>query len=378
METRRSPEPPVKFYKTIALSFIFITVILLGVVIFTTAKKASVTIMAKEDIKTVNLVINVEKEKKSEKAITGTVSSTPFEFSQTYYPINAKIIEGLAEGDIVIYNKSNAAQPLVKTTRFLTPNQILFRLVDNIVVPANGQITTKVRADAEGENYEIGPSQFSIPGLSADRQKFVYAESFQTMQGGTREIKVLTEDDLKAAEMDFKEKIKEAFLKNLTADNDTWHDQKIAVIAGQEITNNAEQGDQINEFQLSSKNDMVYVLYNREELADILNKEISSKIDPAAEKILSSSKEPQVSLLSFDLDKNTAQLSVNQDITVTLDANSEKLSAQNFCGKNKDEIERYALGLPHAAGVETKITPQWSRTAPGVPGKIKIVVKSIR
>jgi|GEM_PF-470980 len=378
METRPMPEPPVKLYKTIALSFLIITIILLGVVIFTTTKKATITVMAKEDTKNVNLVVNVERQRQSTKAVTGTVSSTPFDFSQTYYPTNAKIIDGVAEGEVIIYNKSNTEQPLVKTTRLLTPNNVLFRIKNNVTVPANGQITASVYADTIGKQNEIGPSQFIIPGLKPERQKMVYAESIKPMVGGSHEIKVLTEDDLQAAEKDFKEKTKEAFLKNLTANNDNWYNQKIATVTDQKITNSAKVGDEVSEFKLSSKNNIVYLMYNQEELADIVSKELTNKIDMTAEKVLSSSKEPQVSLMSYDLAQGTAQLSITQDITVTLDANSEKLATQNFTGKSKDEIERYVLGLPHAAGVEIKISPQWSRSAPSVPDKIKVIVKSIQ
>ncbi len=377
METRPAPEPPVKFYKTIALSFLVITLFLLSVVIFTTTKKANITIIAKEDTKNVNLIVNVTTQT-DDKSITGMVSSTIFTFSQAYYPTNAKPIDGIAEGQVTIYNKSNTEQPLVKTTRLLTSNNILFRLKDNVTAPANGQITANVYADEAGSAGDIGPAEFTIPGLKPERQKVVYAESTTAMAGGSRSIKVLTENDLEDAKKDFKNKIQEAFLKNLSSPDNGQYNQKIATIVQEELSVSNKPGDEVTEFTITGKNTFAYVFYNQEELNDLINKEISSKIDLSLEKILSTTQEPQVSLLSRGVAIDSAQLSVNQDILVTLDANSTKLSAQNFLSKKKDEIERYLLSLPHTSGVDIKISPQWSRTTPSVADKIKIVVKNIQ
>lgn len=377
MQTRPAPEPPVKFYKTIAISFLVITLVLLGVVIFTTTKKATITVMAKADDRSVNLVVSVLKQKDTNKAISGTVSSTIFSFSQTYFPASAKTVDGVAEGEIVIYNKTNVAQPLVKTTRFLTPTNILFRLKDTVLVPANGQITASVYADLAGKSGEITPSQFTIPGLHPDKQKWIYAENLKPMIGGVRQVKILTDEDIATAQTDFKQKITAEFLKQLNTASE-WFNQKTAMILKQAITNSNKAGDEVTEFQLTSVNTLAYVLYNDGELSDLVGKEINSKIDLTTEKITAATAQPEVSLLSADPTQGTAQLSVTQNVTATLDANSERLIPQNFTGKNKDEIERYLLGLPHAAGADIQISPAWSATAPNVSERIKVIVKSIQ
>ncbi len=81
-----------------------------------------------------------------------------------------------AQGTITIYdNYSAAPQELVATTRFLTPDGKLFRLVNNVTVPgakvANGAITPSslqatVVADQPGPAYNVGPvPKLSIPGF---------------------------------------------------------------------------------------------------------------------------------------------------------------------------------------------------------------------
>ena len=109
-ETRaKFSEPSVNFYRTIALSFLVITVGLLAVVVFVTSKKATITILAKEDTRSVNMTVSVNAGGGvlDENAIIGTVSSSIVGFSQKYFPTGSKTIEGLAGGEVIIYNKTN-------------------------------------------------------------------------------------------------------------------------------------------------------------------------------------------------------------------------------------------------------------------------------
>lgn len=371
LSTKQSPEPPVKFYRTVALSFLVITVALLGVVIFITSKKANITIVAKEDVKPLNLTVSVSAVRAGENTILGSVSSTLFRWTEKYSPTGNKTVPAVATGEVIIYNKANINQPLVKTTRLLTSSGVLFRLAEGIIVPAGGQIMAKIYADQPGASGEIGPSQFTVPGLSAERQKMVYAENVKPTAGGVKKIGVLTEDDLKAAKVDYTEKVKQAWGG---ADSG----QKITIIADQNVTANKKPGEEVTEFTLSGESTIVAVSYNQEEINALFNKELTDKIDPASEKVMSAKAEPTVTLVSYDLTAGTAQISVTKDVSVTLDANAEKLALTNFLGKKKDEIERYVLGLNHVTGVEVKFSPAWMLSAPTVPDRIKIIVKNIQ
>ncbi len=137
-------------------------------------------------------------------------------------------------------------------------------------------------------------------------------------------------------------------------------------------------GEEVTEFNLSGTSTVVVVYYNNEELKSLLDKESASHIDSSIEKVVSVSKEPQVTLGSYDLANQKAQLSVYQDALVTLDANAEKLAAVNFFGKTKDEIERYVFGLGHVVGVDVKFSPSWMRSAPSVTDKIQVIIKNVQ
>jgi len=377
MSTKMQPEPPVKFYKTIAITFLVLTIVLLGVVIFFTSKKTSIVIVAKSDNKNVNLSIDVSENKNVVNAITGIVTSTSFVLSETYYPTGNKTVDGTAVGDVILYNDSGFSQPLIKTTRLLTPEGILFRLTDDVTVPANGKISAKVYADKTGVTGDISPSSFIIPGLSEASQKLIYAKSTSKMSGGVRKVGVLTSDDLEAAKSNYASKVKKEYLDSLGKNTQTTMEQ-VLLVQTDSITSDKKTGEQVDGFTITGTSTIMVVYYNKSELQTIVNNDLSKKIDTTVEKLLSIGKEPQVNLASYNIANKTARLSVYQDVLVTLDADGNKLSASNFFGKNKDEIKRYVMGLSHVVGVDVKFSPSWMRKAPAVTDRIKVVVKNVK
>lgn len=373
-ETREPySQPSVGFYRTIALSFLVLTVVLLGVVVLITSKKASITIMAKEDTRSVNMNVKVASMADGKDSIAGSVSSTVINFSQKYFPTGSKTIEGTAGGEVTLFNKTAEAQTLVKTTRLLTPGGVLFRLSDKVTVPANGEIKAQVYADKEGKDSNVGPTSFTIPGLATDKQKVIYAQSAVAMDNAVRQVGILTDADVQGAQKDFEQKIKDQYVVSST---DAM--QKVVSVLNANPVVDKKVGDEVDGFSLSGTTTVVVVTYSKQSLSDLISGAVSSKVDGSLEKVLNITSDPKVAVASYDASSNSAQLSVNQDVMVTLDANAEKLSPQYFMGKTKDEIERYVFELDHVAGVQVDFTPGWSSKAPTVPDKIKIMVKDVK
>lgn len=377
-ETRAQfSEPSVNFYRTIALSFLVLTVVLLAVVVFITSKKATITILAKEDTRSVNLTVAVNSSsagKNSSGSINGSVSSEMVNFSQKYFPTGSKIIEGLAGGEVVLYNKTSESQVLVKTTRLLTDKGILFRLSDKVTVPANGEVVAVVYADKAGAESNIDPSKFTIPGLATDKQKVVYAQSLKTMDSGVRKVGILTDDDLKAAGKDFEQKLKDQYSSSTLDENI----RKVVSVLNVNPMSDKKIGEEVDGFTLSGTSTVVVVTYDKKSLDEVISNAVSSKIDNSLEKILTITNEPKVSVSAYDATSKSVQLAVSQDVMVTLDANAEKLSPQYFMDKSKNDIERYVFELNHVAGVEVNFSPSWIGKAPTVPDKIKVVVKNVK
>ena len=97
----------------------------------------------------------------------------------------------------MIYNKYSAeAQIFVKDTRFETPEGKIYRIDRAVTVPGMknsggqtvaGSVEATVYADKSGSEYNIGFSDFTIPGLKGGLkyEKF-YARSKTPMTGGMK------------------------------------------------------------------------------------------------------------------------------------------------------------------------------------------------
>jgi hypothetical protein len=126
-----------------------------------------------------------------------------------------------SRGRIVIYNAYSAEpQTLVKRTRFETPEGKVYRLLDGAVVPGlttksgqttPGSIEVAVEADQAGEEYNVGLTDFTIPGFkgTARYTKF-YGRSKTPMAGGvTSEKRVTARADVDALKTDLAAKLEE-------------------------------------------------------------------------------------------------------------------------------------------------------------------------
>lgn len=129
-----------------------------------------------------------------------------------------KEVNEKASGEITIYNNySSEPQVLIKNTRFQDKDGKVFRIRDSVTVPGKtgetpGSFQAKVLADSYGADYNIGPSDFTIPGLKGNvRYNYFYAKSAKAMTGGISGMRqVVAESDMAEARKVLEPKVTEA------------------------------------------------------------------------------------------------------------------------------------------------------------------------
>ncbi len=122
-----------------------------------------------------------------------------------------------AKGIITIVNTTSKSYTFVATTRFLTKDNVLFRMDKATVIPANGSVQTAVTADKPGPSGDIGPTEFTIPGLSQNLQPLIYGKSESAMTGGSSTAKAIAAVDLTAAKAKLTERLSAEGMKNFSA-----------------------------------------------------------------------------------------------------------------------------------------------------------------
>lgn len=136
-----------------------------------------------------------------------------------------------AKGTILVYNR-HSTEPLrlITNTRFETPDNKIFRLKESIVVPgytrgdngtiAPGVIQATVFADQPGEEYNIPPTTFTIPGFQGSPEfTNVTGESVESMQGGFNGPRfIIDEGELQTAQQSLQMELRNSLLARVDAE----------------------------------------------------------------------------------------------------------------------------------------------------------------
>ncbi|MFH2062852.1 MAG: hypothetical protein ABIJ46_01725 [bacterium] len=150
----------------------------------------------------VNLLVAADRpvQEGSLPTIVSRVIETDVQLQDTFAATGEAVSdEARSVGTITVVNDTSRAFHFVPSTRFLSEDGVLFRLKKAADVPADGTVDVEVYADETGPSGDIGPSRFTIPGLSADLQTGVYGRSGAEMTGGSGTVVAVSAEDLAAA-----------------------------------------------------------------------------------------------------------------------------------------------------------------------------------
>jgi len=376
--TTQYGRPAVRIYKRIALTFIGITLVLLGVVLAATIARARIVITAREVPVTAETKVNVAGETMTSETVRGTVITTTARGEGIGKPAGSgKTVEAQATGTVMLVNKRSVGQPLVATTRLLTPDGVLFRLRNGVVIPGNGELKdVPVYADQIGAASEIGPSNFTVPGLSASLQELVYAFSEKPMTGGLRVVRSVSPEDLDAAAAAVTENLVKNAIAGLADEVARSGYAGIAVDA-KEISRSAsvKPGDSTDSFTVSVALAVTAVLFDREKLANIGESALRANLGEDVELRSSNADTVEPTVQTADAATDTATLAVTFSGGAILNRQSPLLAKNRLVGLDADTIKAYLKSFESIADVEVSFSPFWVRRAPRLFDHIEITIR---
>lgn len=281
----------------------------------------------------------------------------------------------LAKGKIRVYNKSEKSITLIQKTRFLSDEGKQFRSLKAITIPAKGYLDgVEVVADGAGEEYNIGPSKFSVPGLAGtSRYLLIYAESLESMKGGfLGKTPQVSEDDLKNAERILLEKLsdlgKESLRKNVP-EGYVFLDEllKQEVLEKFPLT---KAGQELKSFIFKAKIKSVVLSFKKQDLEARAKEFVYSQIG-ADQKLVEESLNLNYSLKEKDLDKGK----VNLSLEISAKSYSQpdfQILKEKIKGKSAIEGEYLLEKEDEISKVKIKISPFWIKTVPQNTQRIEI------
>lgn len=367
--------------RKVILSFVVACLLIASLVFaYLFLPKALITIISKNEIKKFDLEAK------------GSISRTEVQTSELGIP--AKIIEKevsvsdpfnasgrknsssdtsqKSKGKVTIYNNySSDSQQLVATTRFLSTEGKLFRLVKGITVPGMsgsnpGSVEADVIADQPGDEYNINPSDFKIPGFegSPKYEKF-YAKSTSAMSGGGSNnsnsggVVIVSQSDLdnakKTEEAKLKNQLEEAVKSEMGSGYVFLSDASEKTISDSLSTSRVNEAASSFDYKASGK--IKAIVFSEKDL-----RQLAGDIYNEANKEKSASDYSLIKISygasSADFSSGTVSLKANIEIPVDVNVDWEAFK-KKLLGKNEDQIKEILKEYPQIEKINIDFWPEF-------------------
>jgi len=369
-------------------------VLVLGVYLFFKLPKADITIWPKLDVLSYQQTVTADK---TETIIDATKAIIPAQYFEVEKTIAQDFLatgnasnEGQATGKITIYNKYDPPMPFTfkAGTHFMSDSGKLFIAPLKINIPAAkksgskitpGTVVVDIQAVEGGTDYNIAPSNFSIPGLKGTAYYYsVSAASTADMTGGyAGKVKKVTEDDIQEA--------KNVLSEKATTDATTELRGKISaeyVLLDNAVLSNVadastqtKAGAVADKFNYSVTVKASALAFKKADVEKFVKDYILTQV-PENKKLLDGSTRIDYSSNVIDISggKATLNLSFSSSIYQSVDNNALGLT---LIGKNADQAKQAinnSLG-DQVSKVQIKFWPFWVGAVPNSQKAINIDLK---
>ncbi len=364
-------------YRVIAVAFL---VLAAGIAVFSAYvvfARAEVIVLSDQQETEADLIIDVTSQA-SEGEVTGGVYEVSKKVSQTFPATSVVSIDERVEGTARITSTLSRSQTLVKTTRLMTPDGLLFRTAETVVVPAFGSVLVDIHSDEPGPDAAIGDATFTIPGLNPDTRQHFTVETVEPLMSGQREVRMVTASDILKA----KELLEERLENELS---DTLREkarQAGMPMSGQifdfevarEETDIA-AGEEAEEFTMTVAVRGAGVFFDRDEMRENIRGLLQDRLPYDRSLLRLNEQDLTMAVEKCDLLGQRANIRVSAKGTAILSGDAAGLDPDKLTGVTADAAQEYLEELDGVSSASVKIKPFWARRLPNVAEHIRVEVR---
>jgi hypothetical protein len=368
-----------RLYSRISLSFVILSLLCLGVVVYATYMRLEITVVPKVknvEAKTNFTVFDRPEDYEVPAGTTlGLVRAMDIEYTQAAAASGKKVTGAEVAGTVQLVNNYTKDQPLVATTRLLTPNNQLLRLTESVVVPAGGSISAPVYAETADPSFTLANTRLTIPGLWAGLQDKIYGEA----KVGSVTYKEKAEFSITQTDIDqAMTRGKEALIEKAKTDIETAYasyDQKLYQLdeASLVTTVDGEVGELRNDLSVTLSGSITVVAFNKANISGLLGTALTAAGSP--DDGLGDSSNPVFSIISADVSQNVADVQVETSGTTIATSGESIINPKKIIGLRRNQLEAYIQSLPEVESYELKFRPAFWQWSPYIANKISISLK---
>jgi hypothetical protein len=297
-------------------------------------------------------------------------------------------IKAQATGKITVYNAfSSTPQRLIKNTRFESPNGLIYRITDSIVIPGYkkdasgetipGSVTAEVFADSTGEAYNLANARFSVPGLKGSEQfDKIYAETVEGgIQGGFEGVKfIIDETELATTKQKLDTELRDKLLSRIASEqpNDYIAFDPSVTFVYESLPASEGSGKTA---VIKERVRLLVPLFRKSDLASFLAQNTSSSYDKAPVRL----DDPKKLTFSYDppltediTTKESLTFKLSGPIKIIWQVDQEKLKKE-LIGVSKSDVPLLFSKYSSIENAETVVRPIWKTSFPEDTAKITII-----
>lgn len=373
--------------------FVFFLLAAVGVFFLTATfvfPRANITVNPAKDKVQIKIDVLFDSEVKAvdfeENVVPGQIFKITKTASGNFSATQEQDINKKATGVITIYNAySSAPQTLVKTTRFRNPEGKVFHIIKTITVPGAqieggsikpSSIDAEVIADQSGEAYNIGATDFTIPGFKGtDKYNGFYGKSTQKMTGGLiSHGLVVSEADVEKAQKSLEKQLLAQAKQDLKEQLGKDFELLEASLQSEIIKSTPQPavGEPAQNFKLTLEALAQGFAYKSDHLESLIEDKIALKISdkrltlPETQAI--TYQEPEI-----DYTENQAafNLLIEEDVSWKI---AEDRLKEVLSGKNKPEAREAIKLFSEIESARFSLWPYWISRIPKDPRQIYLTV----
>ncbi len=385
MENLGSYDSGVPFRKFI---FVFLLVcIVVGTGVFYSAfSRVSVTLIPVNSIKEVATEITVDAGgtvPDTEKGLlAGEIKSREAEGTEKGITVDFKKIDEVAKGRVTIRNTTPYIQGIKQGATLKpidAPDDVLFVTVNRVTLPPKGSREVDIVAAFKGAKGNLPQGKFQFVNLdNAYMRDNILVDSKGKIEGGIREAKIVTQEDLDRAHGELGKKM---FKKALEEINKDMGPGKIvkedsAKFTIMERTATAVVGQEVESFDISLKIDISGVTLDENELKSIAEKKVRSLGDTHEEFGDFEDNSFSYALTNLDLANKKATLTVKIKGRFNAKLSAKVFDKEEIVGYNEKAVREHFDKYDNIKDVKINFWPSFRKTVPNIESRIDISVKT--
>lgn len=364
-----------KVYVKIVSVFLVLTILAIFIVIHFAVSKVTIKIYANLANKTDSVLVEMLPETSpdiSAESFLGKIITVEFE-TEISSPSTIKTVEGdRAGGYVTIYNNYSKNQPLIATTRLLTPDNKLYRIQDGVTVPAGGSVEVWAEADEIGEQFVIEASNMIIPGLWEGLQDKIYAEAKDGMSLTSLPKYIVTQQDLDTtqqklaiqAETEALNLINASLPEKLVINKDRLF-LKFTKLDGTAVDSNSQ------EIYLKQAVTAYGLVFSEEDLQSRAEEKFVNELTSQEKIVKFLPNDFSYDILEINTETNKAVLDVSMTAVISTNEKISQIDKKQLIGLNKASVEAYLQGIG-VEQTEIKFFPVWLKKVPKIQDHIII------